>query len=319
MRMKKMRPSFLHHLHDYFFPHKRNRHHPHIFGATSVAVLVSLIIVCEGAYFAQTKLVFLKTDFLASVLPGVLVRLTNHDRSSIGIGGVTEDTLLNQAARAAASDMAAKGYFSHVSPDGKAPWYWLDAVGYRYSYAGQNLAVNFTDSEAVQTAWMESPTHRANIIKPQYTRVGFGTANGIYEGKETTFVVEFFAAPAEEQIVQKKELSVRQSVAAAPAPARPVQVLGAETIKSSAAKVSWLAWLSTAPLYVIMTLLMVLLAVIAASFSIAVVVRHEARHPRVLVGGMLLLVLISGALLLNMITTSTLELPSDTQAASTAL
>ena len=121
--------------------------------------------------------------------------LTNQDRAVHGLTGVTEDALLDAAAQYAAEDMAANGYFSHVSPDGKDPWYWLNQVGYRYSYAGENLAVNFTDSEDVQTAWMESPTHKANIMKREYTHVGFGTANGIYEGKETTFVVEFLAAP----------------------------------------------------------------------------------------------------------------------------
>src|SRR3989338_2105880 len=101
--MKKQKP-LRHHLHDYFFPHKRNNHHPRVFGATSIAVLVCAVLVFEGAYFMQTKIVFLSTDFLASVLPGVLVSLTNHDRSAIGVPRVTEDSLLSMAAQAAATD-----------------------------------------------------------------------------------------------------------------------------------------------------------------------------------------------------------------------
>src|ERR1035437_6222792 len=190
-----MRKELHHHLLDYFLPHRRNNHRPNIFSALSVFLIIFAILVFEAGYFVQTKVVFQKTNFLASVLPGALIALTNQDRATSGISGVTEDLLLDKAAQAAAEDMATKGYFAHVSPDGKSPWYWLDLVGYQYSYAGENLAVDFTDSSEVETAWMNSPTHRANIEKPQYTKVGIGTANGIYEGANTTFVVQFFATP----------------------------------------------------------------------------------------------------------------------------
>src|SRR5512146_777130 len=145
-----MKKPLLHHLSDYFFPHPRNAHKPHLFSAASVAVLVFAIVLLEGAYLVQTMFVFLKTDFLASVLPSTLVALTNQDRAAQGLAGVTEDPMLDAAAQAAANDMAAKGYFAHTSPDGKDPWFWLDQAGYRYSYAGQNLAVNFTDSSNVE-------------------------------------------------------------------------------------------------------------------------------------------------------------------------
>ncbi|MEK7144874.1 MAG: CAP domain-containing protein, partial [Patescibacteria group bacterium] len=130
--MQEPRKPLHHHLLDYFLPHARNDYRPHLFSAVSVAVLVFVVIVFEGAYLMQTKFVFLKTDFLASVLPGALVALTNQDRALQGLAGVTENTLLDKAAQAAAEDMAANGYFSHVSPDGKDPWFWLNQSGYAY-------------------------------------------------------------------------------------------------------------------------------------------------------------------------------------------
>lgn len=156
---------------------------------------MALLALFEGAYLLQTKLVEEKTNFFASVLPGVLVDLTNADRQQSGVGTLTLDPALSQAAQLKADDMAAKGYFAHVSPEGKTPWYWLDAVGYKYTYAGENLAVDFNDSKDVEDAWMASPTHHANIVKAQYTRVGFAVAKGMYQGKETTFVVQEFATP----------------------------------------------------------------------------------------------------------------------------
>jgi hypothetical protein len=300
--MAKSRKPLHHHLQDYFFPHPRNNHRPHIFSATSVAVLIFAVLLFEGAYLVQTKIVFLETDFLASVLPGALAALTNQDRAINGLAGVTEDALLDNAAQAAAEDMASKGYFAHVSPDGKQPWYWLDQAGYRYTYAGENLAVNFTDSANVETAWMASPTHRANIVKPQYTQVGFGTANGTYEGRETTFVVEFFAAPPTPSGVGAPTASVGAAAPAegAPAPSPAVSVLGSQT-QTSPASPGWLSslFLLASPLHTLTTMFTVLFAIIAVLFTIAILVRGKSQHPTVLIGGTLLLLVISGAMLMS--------------------
>lgn len=125
-----------------------------------------------------------------------IIRLTNKDREAQGLPPVVKDSLLTLAAQKKADDMARSGYFSHMSPSGETPWHWFTAVGYYYTHAGENLAVNFTDPVALQRAWMKSPTHRKNIVKSVYTEIGIGIARGKYKGKETIFVVEFFATPA---------------------------------------------------------------------------------------------------------------------------
>src|SRR3989344_3394858 len=126
----------------------------------------------------------------------ILIALANKDRAQNSAGALAEDPLLARAAQKKADDMAAKGYFSHKSPAGKTPWYWFSAVGYYYLSAGENVALNFDDAEALQRAWMNSPSHRANIIKNKYTRIGVGIARGYYQGRLATFIVEFFATPA---------------------------------------------------------------------------------------------------------------------------
>ena len=327
--MSKSGKPLHHHLVDYFLPHQRNGYRPHLFSVTSVAVLVFAIVILEAGYLVQTKLVFLKTDFLASVLPGALVVLTNGDRQAGGIGGVTEDPLLDTAAQAAADDMAAKGYFAHVSPEGKTPWYWLDSVGYQYSYAGQNLAVNFTDSQNVETAWMNSPTHRANIEKPQYTRVGIGVASGAYEGRDTTFVVQFFATPAEPAA---PETPAPASVALAkPAPresassTEPVKVLGAAVESASAVPVlhpvmlpRWLAPQLASPLSLLEAILTFLFAIIAISFAAAVFIKGKSQHRSVYIGGAILFACIAAALLISIMSAGPVSVLNGEQAASTA-
>lgn len=182
-------------LHDCVIPHERNNFKPFLFTLSGIAAVVTLAILLQLAYLVHTRIVVTQTDFLASILPGVLATLTNDDRARAGLATLTQDAHLARAAQMKAEDMAAKGYFAHVDPEGRQPWYWLQQAGYEYTYAGENLAVNFTDSEDVQKAWMNSPTHHANIVKSEYTRIGIGAARGTYKGNDTTFVVQFFATP----------------------------------------------------------------------------------------------------------------------------
>ncbi len=125
-----------------------------------------------------------------------LVVLTNHDRLAQGDRQLTESPLLSAAAQAKADDMATKGYFAHHSPLGVSPWYWFTSVGYFYTHAGENLAMNFYDPASVESVWMASPAHRANILRNMYTQMGVGIAQGTYHGEPVTFIVELFATPA---------------------------------------------------------------------------------------------------------------------------
>jgi hypothetical protein len=95
-----------------------------------------------------------------------------------------------------AQDMADKQYFAHTSPEGLNPWHWFEQAGYEYEYAGENLAVDFTDSSDVARAWMNSPTHRENLLKKEYVDVGFAVVSGELNGKKTTLVVALYGAPA---------------------------------------------------------------------------------------------------------------------------
>jgi len=119
-----------------------------------------------------------------------------------------------KAAQMKAEDMAKRGYFSHEGPLGESPWSWLDKVGYSYVYAGENLAVNFSDSVEVHKAWLNSPKHRDNILGRNFSEVGVGTATGEFEGRQSIFVVQFFGstqdslAPAD---TGDKNLLVRSS------------------------------------------------------------------------------------------------------------
>jgi hypothetical protein len=134
-------------------------------------------------------------QFLAAVVPAEIIALTNTERADNNVSNLQEDALLDSAASAKAADMATNDYFAHVGPGGKTPWQWIDQSGYQYQYAGENLAVRFINSTDVVNAWMASPTHRANMVKPVYTQIGVGVAEGMYEGQPATYVVQYFGTP----------------------------------------------------------------------------------------------------------------------------
>ncbi len=142
-----------------------NGHHPHLFRKEAVIFVIILVLLIESAFLTQEFVTFRRDQYLAAILPAFLVTLTNEERVQDKLGSLKVSILLSSAAGEKARDMAARGYFSHVSPEGNPPWYWLDKVGYDYTYAGENLAVNFTDSDQLVKGWLASPAHRDNILK----------------------------------------------------------------------------------------------------------------------------------------------------------
>lgn len=186
----------------------------------------ALLIICIFLFSSVDRLL-IRSDQFAAVVAAVLVDLANSNRAAQNVGALTINPALVAAAQAKAEDMAAKGYFAHVSPEGKDPWYWFSLVGYDFDYAGENLAVDFSDSADVNAAWLNSPTHRDNILNRNYTEVGIATAEGFYRGRPTTFVVQMFGKPRARSLAP---VSARarggEELASVSTSVQPVRVLG---------------------------------------------------------------------------------------------
>jgi hypothetical protein len=116
-----------------------------------------------------------------------------------------EDSRLNAAAAAKAQNMFEENYWAHYSPSGKDPWGFIQGAGYKFSYAGENLARNFETSPEVVDAWMASPTHKANIINTHYTQVGMAVAEGTINGQKTVLVVQEFGRPSQDMLAALSE------------------------------------------------------------------------------------------------------------------
>lgn len=137
--------------------------------------------------------------FFADITKSALVDMINQTRQSSGIAPLTENAKLEQVARMKAEDMIQKGYFAHTSPQGITPWHWFYQAGYIYEYAGENLAIGFYDSSEVYQAWLDSPSHKANILSANYKEVGTAVLQG-FGPNNAIVVVQTFASPQKQQV-----------------------------------------------------------------------------------------------------------------------
>ncbi|MEI6400104.1 MAG: CAP domain-containing protein [bacterium] len=125
-----------------------------------------------------------------------IISATNRERVSHGLSPLKESLNLDNSAEFKANDMLVRQYFEHQSPDGKGVSDLVENQGYEYIMIGENLALgNFENSDAVVTAWMNSPGHRANILNFRYTEIGVGIVKGNYHGNEVWFAVQHFGLP----------------------------------------------------------------------------------------------------------------------------
>ncbi|WP_066944130.1 CAP domain-containing protein [Streptomyces lushanensis] len=118
-----------------------------------------------------------------------VVALTNAERTAAGLRPLADDPRLASAAQAYSADMAARAFYSHTSPEGLAPWDRAAAAGATHRGIGENIACGQRDPREVVRGWMNSPGHRANILKPDFTHLGTGFAGG---GPAGTYWTQLF-------------------------------------------------------------------------------------------------------------------------------
>ena len=125
-----------------------------------------------------------------------VINQTNNERIIQGLSTLSENLKLNASAEAKVDDMFAKQYFEHVSPSGVSVDELAKNAGYAYIVVGENLALgNFKDNQALVTAWMNSPGHRANILNARFEEIGVSVKRGTFEGREVWLAVQEFGKP----------------------------------------------------------------------------------------------------------------------------
>lgn len=234
--------SVKHTLRQHFIPHEGNNYHPHILH-TKRAVFYSGLFIAMKVFLVAFAVAlpteaFLAPDVLAAQ-GAKMISLTNSLRKEQGLPLLDVNVVLERSASLKADDMSEKQYFSHVNPEGRGLSYFLGKAGYKYSTAGENLAMGFSDANEVVDAWMKSPKHYSNLVDTDFQQFGIGLVAGEFEGQPTVFVAQHFGTPKQEAKAptpaptQKPVVAAKVTapvVPAVPTPSKPVAVAETEPV-----------------------------------------------------------------------------------------
>ena len=106
-----------------------------------------------------------------------VLNLVNQIRAEAGVGPLTLDTTLCQAANARSVEISQENQFSHTRPNGTSCFTIFGEYGISYMAAGENIAAGYTTPAEVVAGWKNSPGHYANMIDASFTKLGVGIYN----------------------------------------------------------------------------------------------------------------------------------------------
>jgi len=136
--------------------------------------------------YQQTQVLGVNSELSAAKI----LSLVNLERQQHGLKALILNPQLEQAAQAKLSDMIHDGYFAHTTATAN-PWQFIDAAGYTYLHAGENLARDFTDEYDLIQGWLASPAHQDNLLSSVYTETGLAVS----DASSGAMIVQLFATP----------------------------------------------------------------------------------------------------------------------------
>ena len=155
-----------------------------------VAVLASVIFISTTAFNTQSINVLGTQSTSANTntaeaspksaemddYENAIAAMINNVREQNGVNAIAADGALNEVAEIRSTDLLNRNYFSHYTPEGTNVFDVMRSNGVSFRYAGENLAQSAPASagtvEGFLNAWINSPTHKANILRAQYTKIG---------------------------------------------------------------------------------------------------------------------------------------------------
>ena len=178
-----------------FLPCPENDHKIKFLHKNYFALCV-IILICLKLFIIPIFIMFPQNVFFADISKIALINLINEERTKNNLCLLESNPILDNAAEYKAQDMLEYNYFEHTSPSGITPWHWFEKANYNYVFAGENLAIGFLESEEVYSAWMNSPSHKANLMNPDYKELGIAVIDGNFNGSQTSVIVQTFGSPS---------------------------------------------------------------------------------------------------------------------------
>lgn len=189
-------------------PNKANDYRPHLIRARGIIAVLVVALLAQLTYGWVTTGKMAVLGRSSSIQTSELADYTNKARSDAGLPELRINDELSKAASLKVMDMFEAQYWAHVSPSGVQPWKWFADAGYSYSVAGENLAKDYPTAQATVNAWLDSPTHRANLLNKDYVDVGYAVMDGDLDGENTTLIVAMYGAPAIKSVGAAAESSL---------------------------------------------------------------------------------------------------------------
>lgn len=210
--------QYLHGARVCIIPSPYNDHRPYALRHKPLAFLSGLLIAAKVVALTLVAIVP-NTAELSTITAARIVEFTNAERVNVGLSALSVNSKLSSAAAQKGQHMLDEDYFAHISPSGVTPWFWMSKVGYTYTIAGENLAIDFVEAEDVVDAWLASPTHKANMLHKDYTETGVAVVTGEFEGGTSTIVVHMFGNPVGQKSVSGTTATPTPTPAPSQAPA----------------------------------------------------------------------------------------------------
>src|SRR3989344_9243521 len=194
-------------LRDFFVPCKENGFKPRILETQFFFMLLGLLVGLK-----ILTLISFWGNFGATIFNQVsqndLYVLTNETRTANGVEKLQVSSKLEATAQLKLADMFQNNYFAHTSPSGVDPWSWFNRANYDYRLAGENLAMSFMSSDEVVRAWLNSESHKKNLLLSEFKETGIAVGSGMINGQQTVAVVQVFGTPRTTALaVQTKPIS----------------------------------------------------------------------------------------------------------------
>ncbi|MDQ6776493.1 MAG: CAP domain-containing protein [Actinomycetota bacterium] len=150
----------------------------------SVAVLCSIPYTGFGAARGHTAGVgdgcanatVAATSASAQVMRDAVLCLVNFERARYHLPTLRPARELTASAQRYTVEMVRRRFFSHTAPNGSTPGARIAANGYRWSWAGENIASGYPTPLAVVTGWMHSQGHCYNMLAPAFRNIGVGVS-----------------------------------------------------------------------------------------------------------------------------------------------
>lgn len=160
---------------------KNKNNHFNLILAQTLVLLLGFFLYPQIAYFSNLN-------------DESIITLTNAEREKLNLPTVSSNQFLSQAAYLKAEAIFSSQNFSHTI-DNQTFSHWVKLTGYEYDIIGENLAIDFISSEGAIKAWLNSTTHRENILNPRFSEIGVAIKEGIINGQKSIIVVQIFGAP----------------------------------------------------------------------------------------------------------------------------